>query len=74
MYGRRPDPLALRRELEARTWNADETFTEYLHDKITLANRIPIAENEMIPYAIAGIPSQELRRLKYNNMSPSTLL
>lgn len=61
MYGQRPDPLALRRELEARKWNAGEVFADYLHDKVTLANRIPVADNELISYVIEGIPSQELR-------------
>lgn len=61
MYGQRLDPLALRRELEARKWNAGEIFADYLHDKVTLANRIPVADNELIDYVIEGIPSQELR-------------
>ena len=59
MYGQRPDQLSLRREFEARVWNAGETFTDYLHDKVTLANRVPISDTEIISYIIEGIPSQE---------------
>lgn len=38
MYGQRPHQLALRCELEAKTWKTGETFADYLHDKVTLAN------------------------------------
>ncbi|KMQ87017.1 hypothetical protein RF55_13822 [Lasius niger] len=61
MYGRRPDQLMLRRELEARVWNAGKTFADYLHDKVTLGNRVPVSDTEIISYVIEGIPSQELR-------------
>ncbi|KYN26862.1 hypothetical protein ALC57_03764 [Trachymyrmex cornetzi] len=61
MYEQRPDQLSLRRELEARTWKAGETFADYLHDKMTLANRVPVVDTEIISYVIEGIPSQELR-------------
>lgn len=61
MFGLRSDPLALRREMEARKWNSGEVFADYLNDKVTLANRIPVADNELISYVIEGISSQELR-------------
>lgn len=62
MFGQRPDPFALRRELEARMWNAGETFADYLHDKVVLANRVPVSStDELISYVIEGIPSQGLR-------------
>jgi len=61
MYGQRPDQLILRHEFEARVWNAGETFADYLHDKVTLANRVPISDTEIISYIIEGVPSQELR-------------
>ncbi|XP_043497018.1 uncharacterized protein LOC122520807 [Polistes fuscatus] len=61
MFGQQVDPLILRRKLEARVWKPTESFTDYVHDKVTLANRIPIDEKEIISYVIDGIPSQELR-------------
>lgn len=33
----------------------------YIHDKVTLANKIPVTGVEAISYIIEGIPSQELR-------------
>lgn len=42
-------------------WKADETFADYVHDKVTLANRVPVSDLEAISYIIEGIPSQELR-------------
>lgn len=61
MYGQRPNLLVLRRELEARVWKPSETFTDYLHDKVTLANRIPVSDEEIVSYIIESIPSTELR-------------
>lgn len=61
MYGQRIDKLALRRELEARKWRANEAFADYLHDKVTLANRVPLPEEETICYIVDGIPDQGLR-------------
>jgi len=61
MYGFRPDQLALQREMKARVWRTNETFADYLYDKVTLANRIPVEDAEIISYIIEGIPSQELR-------------
>lgn len=60
MYRQQSDQLALRRELEARVWNAGKSFADYLHDKVTLANRVPVSDTEVISYVIEGIPSQEL--------------
>lgn len=61
MYGQQADPLMLRRKLEARMWTTDETFADYVHDKIILANRVPVSGSELISYVIEGIPSKELR-------------
>ncbi|EZA62932.1 hypothetical protein X777_15524 [Ooceraea biroi] len=61
MYGQRPDRLLLRREFEARVWTTSETFADYLHDKVTLANRVPISDLEIISYIVEGIPNPGLR-------------
>ncbi|KZC14027.1 hypothetical protein WN55_06234 [Dufourea novaeangliae] len=62
MYGQQSDQLMLRREFEAQVWNADETFADCFHDKVTLANRVHVALRfEIIGYIIGGIPSQKLR-------------
>lgn len=42
LFDHRPGRLALRKEFERRTWQAGESFSEYYHSKIILANRVPI--------------------------------
>lgn len=51
----------LRRQFEQRTWRRDETFGEYLHQKVIMGNRIRIDEEEMVEYIIEGIPDAMLR-------------
>ncbi|XP_076286565.1 uncharacterized protein LOC143212094 [Lasioglossum baleicum] len=58
MFGRRATPLSLRKDFEARKWAPGEIFADYVHDKITMANRVPVADNELIDYVIDGIPNE----------------
>jgi len=62
MYGRRENRLTLRKEFEDRTWQHGETFAEYCHKKIILANKVPIDEEEIIDYVIDGIPVKSIRQ------------
>lgn len=61
MYDRREKKMALRREFENRVWQHSETFAEYFHKKIILANKIPIEEDELVDYVIEGIPVKSIR-------------
>jgi len=61
MFDLRPGKLALRREFESLIWKGGEPFCDYYHDKMILANRIPIAEDEIIDYLIEGMPDQRLQ-------------
>lgn len=61
MFHRRVSKMELRRQFEDRKWTSDESFSNYFHQKVILANRIQIDEEEMIDYAIAGIPDRALR-------------
>lgn len=61
MFWHRKNKLELRKKFESRVWRKDETFSEYLHDKMILGNRIPIDEEELIDYVIDGIPDEILR-------------
>ncbi|XP_076278424.1 uncharacterized protein LOC143208164 [Lasioglossum baleicum] len=61
MFGRRATPLSLRKDFEARKWAPGEVFADYVHDKITMANRVPVADNELIDYVIDGIPNESYR-------------
>ncbi|XP_011861116.1 PREDICTED: uncharacterized protein LOC105558170 [Vollenhovia emeryi] len=61
MFDLQPGKLALRREFEARVWKKGESFCEYYHDKMILANRIPVAENEILDYLTEGVTDVQLR-------------
>ncbi|RLU18149.1 hypothetical protein DMN91_010392 [Ooceraea biroi] len=61
MFDHRPSKLTLKKEFEQRMWQPGESFLEYYHDKIILANRIPIANDEIIDYVIDGVPNSRLR-------------
>lgn len=55
MFDHRPNKLILRRAFEGRIWKVDETFSDYHHDKVIMANKVPIDKEEFIDYLIDGI-------------------
>ncbi|KAH0944347.1 hypothetical protein HN011_010025, partial [Eciton burchellii] len=55
------DSMTLHEEFRARKWGKDETFSDYMHEKIVLGNRVPIAEKQLLGYIIDGIPHWGLR-------------
>ncbi|XP_076678193.1 uncharacterized protein LOC143374150 [Andrena cerasifolii] len=61
MFGLQRNPMDLRHEFEARLWRVHETFADYLYDKVTLANKVPVAERELIYYVVDGIPNETLK-------------
>lgn len=60
MFDLRLSTLVLRREFEKRTWSYWESFCDYFHNKVILANQISIEEDE-IDCVIGGIPDVRLR-------------
>lgn len=50
-----------KKSYEERVWKKGETFSEYVHEKTILANRVPIEEGDRVEYLIEGIPDQSLR-------------
>ncbi|XP_063993645.1 uncharacterized protein LOC135171192 [Diachasmimorpha longicaudata] len=73
VFDDRPTKLDLRRKFEARQWKAFETFGEYYLDKLALANRIAVAEDELVDYLIDGIPDPALRsQARIQNFSSKT--
>ena len=44
-----------------RMWRSEETFHEYAHPKIILANLVPIDREELVECVIEGIPDANLR-------------
>ncbi|XP_018377468.1 PREDICTED: LOW QUALITY PROTEIN: uncharacterized protein K02A2.6-like [Trachymyrmex cornetzi] len=61
MFDSRPSKLTLRKEFEARVWKTEESFCDYYHEKVILANRVPIAEDELLDYVIEGISDMRLQ-------------
>lgn len=61
MFRHRVSKIALRKEFENRTWKHGESFSEYLHDKVILANKIPVDEEEVVEYIVKGIPDPVLK-------------
>ena len=54
VFDHRPSKLALRREMEARTWRRNETFCDYYIEKLTLANQINVDAEELVTWVVAG--------------------
>ena len=61
MFCHRLNKMVIRRKFEDRIWKKNETFHEYVHEKIILGNRVPIDENELLDYVVEGIPDSALR-------------
>ncbi|XP_029162889.1 uncharacterized protein LOC114934371 [Nylanderia fulva] len=61
MFFHEPGRVHVRKQFEQRIWRREETFNEYLHQKVILGNRIKIEESEMVEYVIEGIPDPVLR-------------
>lgn len=61
MFDHRPSRITLRKKFEERVWKKGETFSDYVHQKVILGNRVPVEEDEMAEYIIDGIPDRILR-------------
>jgi len=61
IYDRRERRLTLRKEFESKMWQQGETFAEYFHKKLILANKVPIEEDEIVDYLIDGIPVKSIK-------------
>lgn len=42
MFSHRQNKVVMRKQFEDRTWRRGEAFSEYLHDKVILANHVPM--------------------------------
>lgn len=61
MFDHRPSRVVLRKKFEECTWRRAETFSDYVHKKVILGNRVPIDKEELAEYIIDGIPDRTLR-------------
>ncbi|XP_043498670.1 uncharacterized protein LOC122521973 [Polistes fuscatus] len=57
----RQNRIVLRKIFEERVWRKDESFREYVHNKVILGNKVPIHEDEIVDYIIEGIPDANLK-------------
>ncbi|XP_017029097.2 repetitive organellar protein-like [Drosophila kikkawai] len=53
--------ITLRKKLEARKWQTNESFTSYFNTKVTLSNGLEMPECELIDYIIHGISDRQIR-------------
>jgi hypothetical protein len=51
----------LHRKFEKRTWKKDESFSDYVYQKVILRNRMSVVEEKLVEYIIDGIPDRTLR-------------
>jgi len=61
MFDQQLDNMVLHERFRERKWERNETFSDYMHQKIILANRVPIARKQLLGYIIDGIPNLALR-------------
>ncbi|XP_054090326.1 uncharacterized protein LOC128922742 [Zeugodacus cucurbitae] len=61
LFEEKTSNLMLKKKFETRQWLTTESFREYFHEKLILANRILIGEDELVEYLIEGIPDNTLR-------------
>lgn len=61
MFYHPPNKVTLRRRFEERTWKKSESFHDYVHEKMIMANRIAVNDDEILGYIIEGIPDIHLR-------------
>lgn len=61
MFDHRPAKMELRRRFEKRIWRNEESFSDYYYDKVILASRVPVDEDELVDLIIDGIPETPLR-------------
>ncbi|XP_076660892.1 uncharacterized protein LOC143364412 [Halictus rubicundus] len=61
MFGNRETKVELKKKFESRKWRNTEPFEHYYHEKIVLANKVPVPEDELVEYLIDGIPDNGIQ-------------
>lgn len=61
MFSSKENKLVMHRNFEACKWRPGVSFIEYYNEKIILANKIGMDEEELIDYIIEGIPDDNLK-------------
>ena len=63
IFDRRAYKMTFRKEFEAGTWKSIDNVMEYYRDKVIMANKVPITEDELIDYLIDEVSSIKLQNL-----------
>jgi len=61
MFDHQPNKIMLYEKFRKRKWEKDESFSDYMHEKVILGNRVPVVEKELLRYIIDGIPDRMMR-------------
>ncbi|XP_055902458.1 uncharacterized protein LOC129943036 [Eupeodes corollae] len=61
MFATNESRLSLKRAFEGRVWQTAESFQNYMHEKIILANKLDLDEEEVLENLIEGIPDPGLK-------------
>ncbi|XP_073846285.1 uncharacterized protein [Musca autumnalis] len=62
MFGSNESKLELRKKFERRVWKTDENVADYCNEKVKLASKLKLEEDELLEYVVEGIPNIQLRR------------
>ncbi|XP_073817382.1 uncharacterized protein [Musca autumnalis] len=62
VFGSNESKLEMRKKFERRVWRAEENFADYCSEKVKLAERLKLEDDELLEYIIEGIPNMQLRR------------
>lgn len=60
-FDQKPSKVYRLKKFELRTWQTNESFNDYYHEKFILGNLVPIEEDDLLDYLMDGIPDQMLR-------------
>ncbi|KAH0944535.1 hypothetical protein HN011_003269, partial [Eciton burchellii] len=64
MFDQQLDSMVLQERFRARKWRKVESFSNYMHQKIILGNRVPIAEKQLL----GGVSTKEELRSRLENV------
>ncbi|KAG7203871.1 hypothetical protein KM043_017925 [Ampulex compressa] len=60
-FGQWSNILYLKQKFEKRNWRSNESFIDYVREKIVLGYRVPIADMEIVDYIVESIPDMYIR-------------
>lgn len=71
-FGTKQTKLELRRNFEQRKWHYEENFADYFNDKLMLASKLSMDEEELVEYIIDGISNLQIRTQAFMQQHTNT--